>query len=79
MLGYVYGSQQMVLADLTEVNVSPHEYLLCAPCSERLKPPRGWDLEDRRTSARVAQEQAALDEQLDIRIVETPAHSAQSG
>ena len=30
--------------------VSPHLYVLCAVCAERLRPPQGWLLEDHRTA-----------------------------
>ncbi len=38
-----------MLQDPTSGEVSPHLYVLCAPCAARLRPPNGWTLEDFRS------------------------------
>lgn len=51
MLGYDYASRLALLEDPPESGrLSPHLYVLCVPCAERLRPPRGWVLEDVRTT-----------------------------
>ena len=50
MLGYDYASARAVLSDPQERDVSPHLYVLCSPCAEKLRPPRGWILDDRRST-----------------------------
>jgi hypothetical protein len=47
VLAYDYGRRTIQLEDPVG-DVSPHHYLLCITCAERLTPPRGWTLEDRR-------------------------------
>lgn len=48
VLGYDYSQKLASLEDPAPA-VSPHNYVLCASCAERLAPPRGWTLEDRRS------------------------------
>ena len=48
LLGYDYSSRMALLEDALESEVSPHLYALCPSCADRLIPPRGWLLEDRR-------------------------------
>ncbi len=49
LLGYDYASRLALLQDPPESGpVSPHLYVLCGPCAERLRPPQGWMLEDTR-------------------------------
>ena len=48
LLGYDYASKQAYVDDPPPGEPSPHVYVLCTPCAERLNPPRGWDLIDRR-------------------------------
>lgn len=49
LLGYDYAARRAVLDDPPAAGeVSPHVYVLCSPCAERLRPPQGWLLEDLR-------------------------------
>jgi hypothetical protein len=50
VLSYDYADRRAMLDDPPERDVSPHVYALCARCAERLTPPRGWVLEDRRAA-----------------------------
>lgn len=49
VLSFDYARSLATLEDPPEGEVSPHYYLLCAPCAEKLTPPRGWLLDDERT------------------------------
>lgn len=48
ILAYDYAEGICVLQETTPGELSPHHYLLCARCADRLKPPRGWTLLDHR-------------------------------
>ncbi|MEA2452352.1 MAG: hypothetical protein QOG04_1062 [Actinomycetota bacterium] len=49
VLGYDYAERLALLEDPPHTGqVSPHVYVLCVPCAERLRPPQGWVLEDAR-------------------------------
>lgn len=48
VLAYDYANRRAVLEDPVLGEQSPHVYVLCGLCAERLTPPRGWTLEDRR-------------------------------
>ncbi|MGI8773615.1 MAG: DUF3499 family protein [Actinomycetota bacterium] len=48
VLGYDYAQKLASLEDPSPA-LSPHSYILCTSCAERLNPPRGWTLEDRRS------------------------------
>jgi len=50
VLAYDYGDQTVVLEDATGGDISPHHYAMCLRCSEKLKPPRGWTVDDRRVA-----------------------------
>ena len=51
VLGYDYQARLALLEDPPETGqLSPHLYVLCVPCAERLRPPQGWALEDVRTT-----------------------------
>jgi hypothetical protein len=47
ILGYEYSERRALLADVID-EVSPHVYVLCSECAEKLRPPRGWVLDDQR-------------------------------
>jgi hypothetical protein len=47
VLSYDYASSRAVLEDPAGM-VDPHLYVLCARCADKLVPPRGWELVDRR-------------------------------
>lgn len=50
LLGYDYAARLALLQDPPESGaVSPHLYVLCGHCAERLRPPQGWMLEDTRS------------------------------
>lgn len=53
MLAYDYAASTALLEDPPDGAVSPHLYVLCARCAERLRPPRGWVLDDRRSKPRL--------------------------
>lgn len=48
MLAYDYADRKAILEDAPAGQLSPHVYVLCLRCAERLRPPRGWELEDLR-------------------------------
>ncbi len=48
VLGYNYSVRRAVLDDPPPGEISPHLYVLCARCAEKLTPPKGWFLDDRR-------------------------------
>lgn len=48
VLAYDYAERRAVLDDPPDGEVSPHLYVLCTRCAERLTPPRGWTLDDAR-------------------------------
>lgn len=48
VLAYDYAARKAVLEDAPQGQLSPHVYVLCIKCAERLRPPRGWELEDKR-------------------------------
>ena len=50
VLSYDYAEQTVVLEDATGGDISPHHYAMCLRCAERLKPPRGWTVDDRRVA-----------------------------
>lgn len=53
VLAYDYAASVAVLDDPPEGILSPHLYVLCARCAERIRPPRGWVLDDRRSDPRL--------------------------
>jgi hypothetical protein len=52
VLAYDYEAGRALLDDPSDV-VSPHHYVLCSRCAEKLRPPQGWVLEDYRSKPRV--------------------------
>lgn len=50
VLAYDYAARRAVLDDPPGHEVSPHLYVLCMRCAEKLTPPRGWVLDDRRAT-----------------------------
>jgi hypothetical protein len=68
ILGYDYADRRAVLEDPSNGDVSPHAYVLCTRCAEKLTPPRGWVLDDHRAEpplfldrAREREEPAAVE------------------
>lgn len=68
ILGYDYADRRAVLEDPSNGDVSPHAYVLCTRCAEKLTPPRGWVLDDHRAEpplfldrAREREEAAAVE------------------
>jgi hypothetical protein len=49
ILAYEYSERRALLADVLG-EVSPHVYVLCTGCAQKLRPPRGWVLDDQRSS-----------------------------
>jgi Protein of unknown function (DUF3499) len=53
LLAYDYTERRATLQDPRDAGqVSPHLYVLCSNCAERLRPPLGWHLEDLRLTLR---------------------------
>lgn len=50
MLGYDYSSRVAILEDAPEGAISPHLYALCFACADKLVTPRGWLLDDHRST-----------------------------
>ena len=50
VLSYDYADQKVVLDDATGGEISPHDYAMCLRCAEKLTPPRGWFVDDRRVA-----------------------------
>ncbi|MDP9069420.1 MAG: DUF3499 domain-containing protein [Actinomycetota bacterium] len=50
VLAYDYAARRALLEDPDHGELSPHVYVLCTHCAERLRPPRGWELEDLRAN-----------------------------
>lgn len=50
VLGYRYAERTAIVEDPPAGDVSPHLYVLCSRCAERLTPPKGWILDDRRAT-----------------------------
>jgi hypothetical protein len=49
VLAYDYASKCAFIEERdANVEMSPHLYALCMSCADRLVPPRGWELVDRR-------------------------------
>jgi hypothetical protein len=48
VLAFDYASRRAIVQDPVSGELSPHLYSICNACAERLTPPRGWTLEDRR-------------------------------
>ncbi len=49
VLAYDYAERKALLDDPSTGELSPHVYILCTKCAEKLSPPKGWELEDRRS------------------------------
>ncbi len=49
VLAYDYAERKAILDDPARGELSPHVYILCTKCAEKLRPPKGWELEDRRS------------------------------
>jgi hypothetical protein len=73
VLGYDYAERLALLQDPpTTGQPSPHVYVLCISCAERLRPPQGWVLEDSRSEPplfvagdRPARSPVAIEEAID--------------
>jgi hypothetical protein len=52
ILAYEYSERRALLADVGS-ELSPHVYVLCAECAAKLRPPRGWVLDDQRSQPAV--------------------------
>jgi hypothetical protein len=50
---YHYGTQA-AWVDPLSAERDPHSYDMCARHAERLRPPQGWELDDRRVPAPIA-------------------------
>lgn len=59
VLAYDYAERKALLDDPSNGRLSPHVYILCNKCAEKLRPPQGWELEDRRSEPPLFVERAA--------------------
>ena len=50
VLGYDYASRAAVLTDPAPGEQDPHLYVICGPCADKLRPPKGWTIEDLRAT-----------------------------
>lgn len=50
VLGYDYASRTAILNDPTPGEQNPHLYVICGPCAEKLRPPKGWTIDDLRAA-----------------------------
>lgn len=48
VLSYDYAAKRAILDDPAAGELSPHVYVLCNRCAEKLRPPKGWELADQR-------------------------------
>lgn len=51
VLTYDYADRRATIADPPRDHVSPHLYVLCVMCADRLTAPLGWLLEDLRSES----------------------------
>ena len=66
-MDFDYEERRAFLDDPVAGQLSPHSYLLCTLCAEKLTPPRGWELQDRRDKPQLflaEEEPAGVDEPL---------------
>lgn len=49
VLSYDYATKKAILDDPDHGELSPHVYVLCNRCAEKLRPPNGWELQDLRS------------------------------
>lgn len=49
MLSYDYAARIVEVWNRGVGELSPHLYLMCALCADRIRPPLGWELKDHRT------------------------------
>ncbi len=54
VLAYDYSERKVSLESRDSAPLSPHLYVMCTDCADRLTPPRGWELTDRRIPASLA-------------------------
>lgn len=52
LMNFSYDDKAVWLDDITEV-LGPYGYILCADHADRMIPPQGWTLSDRRTVTRL--------------------------
>ena len=78
MLAYDYAARRAILEDAPQGQLSPHVYVLCIKCAERLRPPKGWELDDLREEPALFLDKAAdlvrtPSQQVEEAAVEEPA------
>lgn len=52
-MAFDYGEADVWITDLVEAPEPGRGYPMCAPCADRMTPPIGWRLSDRRTATRL--------------------------
>lgn len=72
ILGYDYSQRRIVLEDPEVGEISPHAYVMCTACAEKLTPPRGWEVEDQRSSPRLFLDDVAYLELVEPTRLEEP-------
>ena len=69
MLGYDYSSRTATLSDPMPGEQDPHLYVICGLCAEKLRPPKGWTIEDLRSAPPLF---ATSGPRVEISLVEEP-------
>ena len=82
-MDFDYAERRAVLEDPVAGQLSPHSYLLCTLCAEKLTPPRGWELEDHRDKpqlflAEKAEEAGAETDETEDLVVTLPTDDSQA-
>jgi len=52
-MAFDYGDAEVWIEDLTQVPDPGQGYVLCGPCGDRMTPPLGWRLSDRRNTTQL--------------------------
>ena len=53
IMSFDYGEAEVWIEDLIEAPAPGEGYILCAPCGDKMTPPLGWRLSDRRNPTRL--------------------------
>ncbi len=76
MLTYDYDARLAFLDDPIAGALSPHAYVLCISCADRLDPPRGWLLDDRRSEPPLFVPHASEEERIGV-VTPDPSREAE--
>lgn len=53
LMAFDYGAAEVWIEDLDAAPTPGQGYVLCGPCGDRMTPPLGWRLSDRRNTTRL--------------------------